>query len=339
MATSRNKSMLRGKGMYLWNVSRSDGGDAEAIARIAVEAGLSHVLVKIADGIRAFPFLTAASAPEQAQAVIDALQRSGVQAWGWQYIYGSQPEREADIAIQRCLELGVDGFVVNAEVEYKHRAGQAARYMRRLRRGIGNLPVGLSSYRFPRLHPEFPWNAFLGECDFNAPQVYWMQATNAVAQLRESIRQFQQVNLVQRIIIPTGAAFQEHGWQPTAVQVAEFLREAKATCPAANFWAWEHARRLSELWAVIRDFEWGESGQEPEPEMPQLGVAYRVMVDTLNVRRQPSTNSNTPVRMLRRGDVVQLIGAAGSDVWIEIAPGEYAALRTGGRTYLERVET
>ncbi|MEW6649313.1 MAG: hypothetical protein AB1453_03885 [Chloroflexota bacterium] len=329
-------SVKPGVGMYIWNVRRTEGGDAEAIGRVAVEAGLSHAWVKIADGTRAF---NVGAEADLARLAIEALKSAGVQVFGWQYVYGWQPEAEADAAIRRIVELGVDGFVVNAEVEYKHRPGQASRYMRRLRGAIGDMPVGLSSYRFPRIHPEFPWNAFLDRCDFNAPQVYWMQAINAAGQLRESIRQFQQGSLARRPIIPTGAAFQEHGWRPTALQVEEFLREADATCEAVNFWAWEHARRLSDIWAVIRDFEWGEPGHEPEPPPDGAVVAYRAMVDGLNVRRMPSISGNTPVRTLRRGEVVRMIGAGGSDAWIEIAPGEFVALRTGGRTYLERVES
>lgn len=81
-----------------------------------------------------------------------------------------------------------------------------------------------------------------------------------------------------------------------------------------------------------------EPAPVPTPEPDRGNVRYRVVTDWLNVRNAPTTSNNTPVRQLRRGDIVNLIDVDGSDVWIEIAPGEYAALRTGGRTYLERVE-
>jgi hypothetical protein len=277
--------VISGKGMYLWNISRSEGGEAEAIARVAVEAGLSHVLVKIADGTQTFPYPTATSAPEQAQAVIDALRRSGIQAWGWQYVYGNQPEREADIAIQRCTELGVDGFIVNAEVEYKHRPSQAERYMRRLRGGLGEMLIGLSSYRFPNLHREFPFNAFLEGCDVNMPQVYWMRATNAGEQLMTCIAQFRQSWLIQKPILPTGSAFQEHGWRPRPTQIFEFLDTARKTCGGANFWVWENARRHAELWAAIRDYPWGDTAVEAPVA---AAIRLRVIPPTLNVRSGPA---------------------------------------------------
>lgn len=74
----------------------------------------------------------------------------------------------------------------------------------------------------------------------------------------------------------------------------------------------------------------------PQPE-PIGGARYRVTVDVLNVRNVPFTSGNTPVRQLRRGDIVNLVNVAGSDVWIEIAPGEFCAAQIGSIKYLERV--
>jgi len=41
---------LVGKGFYIWKISRCEGGDVQAIATVAAQAGLTHILVKIADG-------------------------------------------------------------------------------------------------------------------------------------------------------------------------------------------------------------------------------------------------------------------------------------------------
>lgn len=85
----------------------------------------------------------------------------------------------------------------------------------------------------------------------------------------------------------------------------------------------------------------GVKAPQPDPERqpePTGGVRYRVTIDMLNVRTAPSTSGNTPVRQLRRGDIVHLIDVAGSDAWIEIAPGEFCAAQIGSVKYLERVE-
>jgi hypothetical protein len=44
---------LEGKGFYLWQIRRTEGGNATAIANVAVQDGLTHVLIKIAEGDRA----------------------------------------------------------------------------------------------------------------------------------------------------------------------------------------------------------------------------------------------------------------------------------------------
>ncbi len=42
---------LQGKGFFIWQVPNCESGDANAIASLAASANLTHVLVKIANGI------------------------------------------------------------------------------------------------------------------------------------------------------------------------------------------------------------------------------------------------------------------------------------------------
>ena len=75
----------------------------------------------------------------------------------------------------------------------------------------------------------------------------------------------------------------------------------------------------------------------PTPNPAPIGYRYRVVSDMLNVRGMPTTSGNTPIRQLRKGDIVNLVEVAGSDAWIEIAPGEFCAAQIGSIKYLERV--
>ena len=45
---------LRGKGYYIWKIPNCENGDPAAIANVAAQAGLSHVLIKIADGVGSY---------------------------------------------------------------------------------------------------------------------------------------------------------------------------------------------------------------------------------------------------------------------------------------------
>ncbi|NDJ51671.1 MAG: nuclear transport factor 2 family protein [Chloroflexi bacterium] len=243
--------MLEGKGIYIWQVHQCEGGDPKRITQRALEAGLTHVLVKIADGSRAYNSATAAP-------VIDALKQAGIQAWGWQYVYGLDPFGEASIAARRSNELEVDGFIVNAEVEYYGRYSQATAYMDSLRARVGNLPLALSSFRFPDYHRQLPWTEFLSKCDFNMPQVYWVRSDNPPEQLDRSVNQFSRIYPVLPII-PTGSAYAEHGWRASGSEVRRFLDHARKTnIPAANFWSWDYAGGPSgrDLWDAIAGFDW-----------------------------------------------------------------------------------
>ncbi len=326
--------MISGKGMYIWNASRTENGNPSAIAQLAKEAGLTHVLLKIADGPWVF---NVANGHDLAKPIIDALKHVGVQVLGWQYVYGRNPEAEADIAIQRCKQLNVDGFVVNAESEYKNKPAQATIYMKRLRKGLETTLIGLSSYRFPRLHQTFPFANFLEYCDVNMPQVYWMQATNSGAQLRACIAEYRSLPIPQRPIIPTGAAFQEHGWRTQPNEVKEFLDVARELCQACNFWVWEHARRYPELWDVIAGYEWsaGMDQQIELPNKPRLRVKQ-----VTNIRSGPEVVFPV-IGKLQPGEEVSVVDINDIHienprrVWIKHARG-WSAIVYDGSSLMEK---
>lgn len=288
--------ILEGKGMYLWIISRVEGGDPNAIAETAKQAGLSHVLIKVADGSSPYN-IDKVTKRDNVPAMVAALRSRGVQAWGWQYIYGHNAHTEAQIAIQRTREFNLDGFVVNAEIEFKQKGMEvpARQYMQELRAGLPNTPIGFSSFRYPSMHRPIPFELFLEYSDINMPQVYWIKSYNPAQQLLKSLREYQGLR-VWRPYLPTGAAYPEEGWSPTPEQLTEFMQACRDNgLPGANFWEWYYARRNnSPLWNAISNFAW----QTPPPEKP---------VD-INVRYIDALNSNDPVK------VAALYGSGGVHV-------------------------
>jgi hypothetical protein len=277
---------LKGKGMYIWQVARCERGDTAAIAALARAAKLTHVLVKVADRDYAYN-VDPSSKVDLAMLLVQALRSHGIQAWGWQYIYGDSPLAEANMAIHRIRQLRLDGFVVNAEVEYKQpgKREAAKRYMNHLRVALPDFPIALSSYRYPSYHPEFPWREFLENVDLNMPQVYWMQARNPVDQLQRCVREFQ-VMTPTRPIFPTGAAFKEYGWVSRAEEVVEFMKAAqRLNLAGVNFWEWSHSRNnisLPGMWEAVRDFSW-----EQTPSQPDICERYIAALNSYNPREFP----------------------------------------------------
>ena len=140
--------MLTGKGWFIWQVSRCEHGSPQAIADQAVAAGLSHVLIKVVD--RAHAFGLDWRGHDLVAPVAEALRAQNIQVWGWHYVYGQQPVAEAKAAVQRAHQLGLNGYVIDAEGEYENAsmAGPARTFMTTLKAGLpAETLVALSSYR------------------------------------------------------------------------------------------------------------------------------------------------------------------------------------------------
>ncbi len=73
--------MIHGKGQYIWNIWNTEGGDIDRIVSLAKEAGLSHALVKIADGTSRFN--VNAAGVDLALHLTNALQEG---LGGWSYL-------------------------------------------------------------------------------------------------------------------------------------------------------------------------------------------------------------------------------------------------------------
>jgi hypothetical protein len=261
---------LLGKGYYIWQIWNCEGGDPSAIAAKAKSAGLSHVLVKIADGTLLYN-VDRNSKQDLVPPLIAACRKEGIQVWGWHYIRGSNPIGEARIAVQRSLELGVDGYVIDAEGEFQTGRKQSAarRFMQELRAGLPNLPVALSTYRYPKRHTPFPFAEFLEGCDFAMPQVYYEEAHNPEAQLELCVEQYLALNPA-RPVIPTAPTYGRGSWRPTAEETTRFFAKAKELgLSAANAWSWDVASRdaYSDLWAAVAAFEWPT--EPPVADMPE----------------------------------------------------------------------
>ena len=252
---------LQGKGFITLTLPDCEGGGPEALVAEAKAAGLSHVIVKIADGVKVFG--VDASGNDLTAPVVNALRAAGIIVWGWHSIYGNAPSDEANIAIQRAQSLGLDGYVMNAGSDYKHSGKEAAagQFISAVRDAL-TIPIALSSFRFPNYHSEFPWSTFLEKCDYHMPQVYWEQAHNAGGQLRESKRQCDALPNA-KPYIATGPTYCVIGWEPTPTEISEFLSTAcDLGISAVNFFDWDSCRKsLPEVWTTIAEFGWSTQSQ------------------------------------------------------------------------------
>jgi hypothetical protein len=313
---------LVGKGIFVWQIAAVYGGDVVRIADEAGRANLSHVVIKIADGRYRYNI---ANGRDLGAALISELRKRGIQAWGWQYIYGKNAAAEADLAAQLVQNLDLAGLVVNAEGEFKAKgmASVAEQYMQRLRKKIPRVPIALSSYRYPSTHYQFPFETFLKHCDINMPQVYWQGSVNPAQQLRKSVNEYKALRH-SRPIVPTGSAYGFGDWTATPDQITAFISEAKSLgLPAVNFWEWAASLQDgAKLWKAIRASAWGEA---PDPQGP---VASDPTYIRLKHDRQWMKNPQTGRPVLSRMDMPDWNPGFHFDTYPAVVP--FSALPNGG---------
>lgn len=273
---------LQGKGFYIWKIPSCEGGVAATIANQAAAAKLTHVMVKIADGTAKYN--VASSGTDLVPAVITALKAKGIQTWGWQYVYGSSPATEGRVGGARAKALGLDGFIVDAEMQFEKSgmSSAAATYMVELRKYIPSMPVALSTFRYPSYHNTFPYSTFLNYCDICMPQVYWEEAHNPVDQLAKSYQEWTKLAPT-KPYIPTGPTYKVGSWAPTIKDMKLFMNKAVAyNLPGINFFSWDECKAsLGTIWTYIRDYSWPVTLEFPQKYIAALNTHNAATVAAL----------------------------------------------------------
>lgn len=160
--------------MWIWYVSRSEGGNPSAIAAQARSAGIKTLFVKSGDG--------GGYLSQFSRSLVRSLHAGGVRVCAWQYVYGTNPSAEAAVGAL-AVRNGADCLVIDAEGEYEGRYASAQTYIDALRAAVGRrYPVGLASFPYVDYHPSFPYSVFLGHggAQFNLPQMYWRDIGTSV---------------------------------------------------------------------------------------------------------------------------------------------------------------
>lgn len=276
----------KGKGFYIWKISQCEGGDNQKIAFEAYQAGLTHVLVKIANGIYDYNY-DVSLRKDLVAPLAEELLKYGIKTWGWHYVFGDLPKDEAGAAIRQIRKMPLEGYVIDAESEYKGKYTPCRIFMSELRNALPDFPIALSSYRYPKYHMDLPWADFLSKSNYNIPQVYWEQAHNPGVQLQRSLDEFKTAVSPFRPIIPTGAAYGASGWVPTVEDITEFISTAVSLgMSGVNFWSWDYCRKsLPFLWNTIAAYEWPTAPNPPKDIIEELidGINSRNLTKILSL--------------------------------------------------------
>ena len=234
----RLPDVMRGNGMWIWELPRSNRGDVDAIAARARAAGMTTVYVKGSDAGNVWSQFT----PQ----LVSDLHVRGLRVCAWQFVYGSVPLAEAAAAAAN-VAAGADCLIIDAETAYEGRYAAAQRYVQALRAVVGpSYPLGLTSFPYVDYHPSFPYSVFLapGGAQANLPQVYWKAIGGSVDAV--SAKTVAQNRIYGAPIAPLGQAY--GGVAPADVQR---FRSIWAGYGAAglSWWSWQAAS--GSIWSAL----------------------------------------------------------------------------------------
>jgi peptidoglycan hydrolase-like protein with peptidoglycan-binding domain len=231
-------AVMRGHGMWIWQLPRSDGGNLDAIAARAAAAGMQTVYVKSADAATVWAQFT----PQ----LVQELHARGLRVCAWQFVYGTDPLGEAVAGIA-AVNAGADCLVIDAETRYEGRYAAAQRYLTALRAAIGPAyPLGLTSFPYVDYHPRFPYSVFLGPggAQANLPQVYWKDIGGSVDAV--SARTVAHNRIYRTPLAPLGQAYSA----PPAADLQRF-RAIWAGYGVAGLSWWSYQAASDATWAVL----------------------------------------------------------------------------------------
>ena len=260
-SSGKAKSPLAGNGMWIWYLSKSSHGNLGQIAKRAHKYGISTVLIKSGDGTKYWS--------QFSPAVVGALHSRGLNVCAWQFIYGNNPVREAQVGAQ-AVANGADCLVLDVEGQYEGKYVQASTFMSTLRGTIGaDYPLGLASFPYVDYHPALPYSVFLGPggAQYNVPQLYWKDIGTTVDQ--GYIHTWVWNRIYQRQIDPLGQVYNN----PKAGQIRRFRALALSHgFQGVSWWDWQEARNRQ--WQAVAT-PVAPATTQPYPSYPFLHLGSK----------------------------------------------------------------
>jgi hypothetical protein len=239
----------------MWLYQLSQAGDPERVVRKAVDAGLTHLYLRVGSSKMGF------YGQAELDALLPAAHAAGLAVVGWDFVYLFDPAADARRSFEAITYTTPDGQrmdAFSADIETASEgvnltAAGAAAYGRELRALVG--PAYPLIATVPRPSPKrwFPFAEATADFDAIAPMVYWMNrdpATDARGAVADLAR-------FGKPLMPIGQAYDgapEGGpaGDPSGAAITQFLEASlESGAVAVSFWVWHHA--TGEQWSAIED--------------------------------------------------------------------------------------
>ncbi|MGI8984090.1 MAG: hypothetical protein ACR2HM_06105 [Acidimicrobiales bacterium] len=246
-----------GKGMWLHEPAKTEGGDVAAIVAKAKAAGLSHLYVRTGSSWSGF------YAGDFLDQILPAAHQADLLVYGWDFprlIDVRDDVRRARAAIDHRAPGShrIDGFSADIETQSEGTritGAAAADYGRLLREAVGASFPLIATVPRPSPAQNYPYAEVVESFDAIAPMVYWLNRqpdTDVAGALRDLTR-------FNKPVFPIGQAYDgapEGGRAgvPPPEELWRFMRSAQAGgAQGVSFWSWQTAN--SKAWAAVAEAE------------------------------------------------------------------------------------
>ncbi len=296
---SRSKAqdslIISGKGMYLWQLWSSNGGgkNLNSIITKLKSEGITWLVIKMADGDSYY------NSPNHSlynwvipnygsmDSVVSVFHANNIKLLAFQYVYGiphrwGNPASETDVANSILDVKGIDGLLIDAEIEYdtlatRYTAAQA--YCDSIHAHHPNALVGLTAWARITGHNTFPWTTFLDRVDVNMPQTYWAarptSPQNELSLMSSQFSYYTQTwvslgdTAADKPIMPIGQGeYFGYGSDVKQGDVASFYNLAEITYNYPGISLWEYNQiSHSYVWSEYST-AWGVTSVENKPDIP-----------------------------------------------------------------------
>jgi hypothetical protein len=257
---------ITGKGMWIWQWSHTEGGDADAVVARAKAAGLRQLWVRVADSFDGFY-----GAGELA-ALVPAAHHAGIDVIGWGFPYLYDPVGDAAWTRAAFDWRGpggatLDGFSADIEMSTEGVALSPARvsvYLALARPAAAGRPfVGTVYPPTDRLWATYPYASIAPYVDAFAPMVYWGCDQPA----DDVVRALGRLSTLAPVA-PVGQAFSTAGSPgqrtaaPSGAEIDRFVAVSRAGgAVGVSLWSWQAAD--TEEWAAFAGDPWPLTGARP----------------------------------------------------------------------------
>src|SRR5205807_243098 len=108
------------RGMWIWEMPSSNGGNVSSIIARAHRYGIRTLLIKSGDRTNYWS--------QFSRSMVAAMHRNRLKVCAWQYVYGNSPGSEARVGAQ-AVRNGADCLMIDAESEYEGKYVAAQTYI------------------------------------------------------------------------------------------------------------------------------------------------------------------------------------------------------------------